>query len=794
MKTKVILALIAALFYTYSIAQVAINADGSEPNGAAMLDIKSTDKGILIPRMTSAQRNAIALSTSGLLVYDLDTESFWYYNNATTQWVEMGSGGVNQFGDLTDAIYNAGSYFLGTQAGINANANTNNFGFADYALESVTDGTNNLALGKFSQKDNVTGWNNVAIGSNTLRYNTTGSYNTVLGNGAGSNTTGGSFSGCVMIGHQVGINNTENNKLYIDNSGTATPLIGGDFSDDRVDINGTIKITGGNPGAGKILTSDADGNASWESAGAAATSIDGLSDAINIGTKLFMGTNAGINNTGTYNTGIGYEAMKANLGGSYNTALGYKSLDANTEGDKNAAFGHGSLTGNTTGAQNTALGTSTLDNNTEGNSNVAVGYRAQFYNTTGYSNVAIGVKALEKNTYQHNIVAIGDSALYKNGTGGTLSTHGSENTAIGSKALYANTLGDKNTAVGIEALNSNTEGRMNTAVGAYTLQSNTSGEYNTAVGPYALILNTTGADNTAMGYKSAYNISNATSNAAFGSLALYSTTTGSDNSAFGRSSLFLNVTGNENTVVGYRSMYNNVSGYGNIAIGHKAGYNSLGDKNIFIGKNAGYYETGSEKLYIDNSSTDEPLIYGEFDNNLLKVNGDLAVSEDITTEEDFVATGDYKYAASRTKIFNIPAAAFSLFTNQDGDKAIHDDNGYWHISEPDGNGAITIKAPVNLPDGAVITRFSYYYRNDGEYVQVRLRKKGKLSLTSDEMAFTACGASFDLHRIDDYSINNSTIDNTNNYYFITAYFLGADDMSFGHFHGAEIEYTIDKID
>ncbi len=794
MKRQILLAVFAALFCTYSFAQVAINTDGSEPDGAAMLDIKSTDKGILIPRMTSAQRNAIALSTSGLLVYDLDTESFWYYNNATTQWVEITSGGASSLNDLSDGVYTGGSVFLGEDAGINDDGTSNlNTGVGFSSLKNITSGQRNTAFGFTALEAATTAANNTSIGYGSMLYNN-GNQNVALGEFAGRGNPGTATDGCIYLGFGAGFLNTENNKLFIDNSDTPNPLIGGDFSDDRVDINGTLKITGGNPGTGKILTSDADGNASWESAGAAATSIDGLSDAINTGTKLFMGTNAGINNTGTYNTGIGYEAMKANLGGSYNTALGFKSLDANTEGEKNAAFGHGSLTGNTTGAQNTALGTSALDNNTEGNSNVAVGYRAQFYNTTGYSNVAIGVKALEKNTYQHNIVAVGDSALFKNGTGGTLSTHGSENTAVGSKALYANTLGNKNTAVGIEALNSNTEGRMNTAVGAYTLQSNTSGEYNTAVGPYALTLNTTGTDNTAMGWKTAYNISNATSNAAFGTMALYSTTTGSDNSAFGRSSLFLNTTGNENTVVGYRSMYNNVSGYGNIAIGHKAGYNSLGDKNIFIGKNAGYYETGSEKLYIDNSSTDEPLIYGEFDNNLLQVNGDLTVREDITTEEDFVATGDYKYAASKTKILNIPAASFSLFTNQDGDKAVHDDNGYWHISEPDGNGSITIKAPVNLPDGAVITRFSYYYRNDDEYVQVRLRKKGKLSLTSDEMAFQVCGASFNLHRIDDYSINNATIDNTNNYYFITAYFLGADDMSFGHFHGAEIEYTIDKID
>lgn len=39
---------------------VAINGDNSSPDASAMLDIKSTEKGILIPRMTTAQRTAIA--------------------------------------------------------------------------------------------------------------------------------------------------------------------------------------------------------------------------------------------------------------------------------------------------------------------------------------------------------------------------------------------------------------------------------------------------------------------------------------------------------------------------------------------------------------------------------------------------------------------------------------------------------------------------------------------------------------------------------------------------------------
>lgn len=49
-------------------AQVAINTDNSAPGASAMLDVKSTFKGLLAPRMTTAQRNAIASLAEGLLV------------------------------------------------------------------------------------------------------------------------------------------------------------------------------------------------------------------------------------------------------------------------------------------------------------------------------------------------------------------------------------------------------------------------------------------------------------------------------------------------------------------------------------------------------------------------------------------------------------------------------------------------------------------------------------------------------------------------------------------------------
>jgi hypothetical protein len=57
------------------------------PNASAVLDIQSTEKGILVPRMTTLQRNAINNAATGLLVFDNTTGSFWFRNSSN--WVEL---------------------------------------------------------------------------------------------------------------------------------------------------------------------------------------------------------------------------------------------------------------------------------------------------------------------------------------------------------------------------------------------------------------------------------------------------------------------------------------------------------------------------------------------------------------------------------------------------------------------------------------------------------------------------------------------------------------------------------
>jgi len=61
-------------------------------------------------------------------------------------------------------------------------------------------------------------------------------------------------------------------------------------------------------------------------------------------------------------------------------------------------------------------------------------------------------------------------------------------------------------------------------------------------------------------------------------------------------------------------------------MGFQAGQTSLGTGSVFIGYQAGQSETGSERLYVDNSNTTTPLIYGEFDNDLLRINGTLNIN------------------------------------------------------------------------------------------------------------------------------------------------------------------------
>jgi len=82
-----------AITSTFLPAQVAINTDGTSPNNSAMLDIKSTNKGLLIPRLTTTQRTTLAATAvAGLMVYDTDESKFYFFNGVT--WDEGSTGSL----------------------------------------------------------------------------------------------------------------------------------------------------------------------------------------------------------------------------------------------------------------------------------------------------------------------------------------------------------------------------------------------------------------------------------------------------------------------------------------------------------------------------------------------------------------------------------------------------------------------------------------------------------------------------------------------------------------------------
>jgi hypothetical protein len=140
---KIILFAFISIMATTSFAQNNVGIGTTSPNTSAILDLSSTTKGLLIPRMTTAQRTAIASAATGLLVFDTDTKTIWAYEGAAWKNLYSSGGGslslpfsqtvniavsalqVNNLGNGA-AIEGASSNELGI--GINAKA-TGNYGW-----------------------------------------------------------------------------------------------------------------------------------------------------------------------------------------------------------------------------------------------------------------------------------------------------------------------------------------------------------------------------------------------------------------------------------------------------------------------------------------------------------------------------------------------------------------------------------------------------------------------------------------------------------------------------------------
>ena len=250
-----------------------------------------------------------------------------------------------------------------------------------------------------------------------------------------------------------------------------------------------LKLTGGTPGAGKVLVSDANGVGSWASNSPASLS-GGVAGAIvyqsATGTTSFTaaGTSGQLLTSNGASAPTWTSVLSIAQGGTGTSTQNFVDLStaqtiAGTKTFSNdiligsARFGIGGGAGGTNGR------------------NIAMGLNALAANTTGQWNVGLGAYALQASSTSSNNVAVGNEVM-------GVSAPGNDNTGVGNRALYSNT-GSNNTAIGSNTLNANTSGAGNTALGQGAGAIITTGTNNTFIGKSANADNAARTNATAIG-------------------------------------------------------------------------------------------------------------------------------------------------------------------------------------------------------------------------------------------------------------------------------------------------------
>jgi len=302
---------------------VSINNDGSAPNPGAILDIKSSTKGLLIPRTSTATRSAMFSGPNGLMFYDTTSSSFWFLNGGV--WVETGRI------DLTNS-----SAFFGYQSGKAFPTGDFNAGFGHQSLFANTTGIGNTSLGTASMLSNTMGNYNTAAGMFSLYFNTTGSSNTAIGNNA-------------MILNQTGYSNVAvgSGALFHNTAGKNHVAIG-DSALFNLDYSSGNTAIGSKAG---FSTGTGQNNSFFGSA-------SGYSNVTGQGNS-FIGTRAGYSNiSGRSNSFVGDSSGSDNTSGDRNTYMGYQAGGENTTGSDNCFFGAYAGVYNMTGSHLTMIGES----------------------------------------------------------------------------------------------------------------------------------------------------------------------------------------------------------------------------------------------------------------------------------------------------------------------------------------------------------------------------------------------------------------------------------------------------
>ena len=443
----------------------------TDPNPSALLDMVSTSKGILVPRMTKVQRDAIASPATGLLIYQTNVNPGFFYFNGTT-WTAISSQDASKsLNNLTTTAVN-----INLQPGTD---NTIDLGSAAQSWKNLyVDGIGYLGTAKLGNyvgtpEAGMIRWN----GTDFQGYNGI-SWTSLSGGGGGggdvatdlSNLTSTSINVDLIPNidgiHDLGSTTKSWDNLYIENqlfiSSIPAFKLDGDASYPSIFIGPTDHDT--------FIGNDNIFIGRNTASAATTTAFN------NIAIGAYAGTS---NNDGDDNVFIGPSAGFANTSGRRNLSFGAGAGQLTTTGDENIFLGQAAGYGNITGNKNICIGSVTHSNTDIGGNdslNVIVGNRAGSYNA-GSETVLIGAFAGHGNTQNYNV--------YIGAHAGFSSVNGYDNVYIGRNAGYTQVDGYANTFVGENAGynfgGSGTSSRYNvymgTDAGYYT-----KGAYNTYIG------------------------------------------------------------------------------------------------------------------------------------------------------------------------------------------------------------------------------------------------------------------------------------------------------------------------
>lgn len=200
---------------------LSIDPAGATADPSSLLEVKSSDRGILIPRMTETEMMAITSPAQSLLVFNTTQNEFHFYDGSS--WVRVGGyslfdedndTGIS-FNELTgnDEIrfYQEGSNtvdFIKSTGDISRfefQLNNSNIAIGDETGDNITTAVGNIMIGENAGSSITEGLNSIIVGRNAGQAITTGDYNTIVGYQSGYSLTTSSDN--TFIGNLCGRSN-----------------------------------------------------------------------------------------------------------------------------------------------------------------------------------------------------------------------------------------------------------------------------------------------------------------------------------------------------------------------------------------------------------------------------------------------------------------------------------------------------------------------------------------------------------------------------------------------------------